>query len=64
MKYILKSGVLDGIFPGIGIVVSGQPVTPYSDEHEEAIKADGRFKVYRESTEPSSKKSATDGEKE
>lgn len=63
-RYILKTGELDGIIPGIGIVVSGEPVTPYSDEHEDAIKADGRFKVYREPAETSTKKAAPDGGKD
>lgn len=52
-RYILKEElngqpVYDGIIAGIGEVRHGQPVTPYSPEQEQLLKADPRFKQYRE----------------
>lgn len=51
MRYILKDGELDGIIPGIGDVRHSVPIEPYGPEHEELLKADPRFKQYREPKE-------------
>lgn len=48
-KYILKDDAPEGIYPGIGDVRHGQPITPYGAEHEQLLKDDARFKQYRES---------------
>lgn len=47
-RYLLKKDQLDGIVPGIGNVRHGVPITPYSEDHEKAIKEDGRFEVVKE----------------
>lgn len=46
-KYVLKDGAPEGVYENIGSVHHGEVVTPYSPEHEEALKADPRFKQYR-----------------
>lgn len=51
MRYILKENELDGIIPGIGDVRHGVPIEPYTPEQEELLKADPRFKQYREPKE-------------
>lgn len=51
MKYILKDGEYDGIIPGIGDVRHGVPIEPFTPEQEELLKADPRFKQYREPKE-------------
>lgn len=53
-SYILKEtlngeAVLDGIIPGIGDVRHGVPITPTYPAQEEQLKADPRFKQFRES---------------
>ncbi|EYB68931.1 hypothetical protein DEIPH_ctg013orf0037 [Deinococcus phoenicis] len=53
MKYVLKTElngepILDGLFDGLGVILHGQVVTPAYPAQEEALKADPRFKVYRE----------------
>lgn len=48
-KYILKDDAPEGIYPGIGDVRHGQPITPYGAEHEQLLKDDTRFKQFRES---------------
>lgn len=62
-RYVLKQGELPGIIPGIGDVRTGEPITPYSAEHEARLKKDDRFKEYREPvTETATVKEAADAD--
>lgn len=62
-RYVLKQGELPGIIPGIGDVRTGEPITPFSPDHEARIKEDGRFKEYREPvTETATVKEAADAD--
>ena len=47
VQFILKDGQEEGIYPGIGVVTAGQPVTAYGPEQEQLLREDARFKLYR-----------------
>lgn len=46
-QFVLKEGEQEGIYPGLGVAVHGQPLTAYGEEQEAAFRADPRFKLYR-----------------
>ena len=47
VQFILKDGQEEGIYPGIGVALTGQPITAYGAEQEQLLRDDARFKLYR-----------------
>lgn len=47
VQFILKDGQEEGIYPGIGVALTGQPITAYGAEQEQLLREDARFKLYR-----------------